>query len=197
MQHPANLCVSRPLCSSERAGPPPSGVGCATSSQRYGGHGERETPGLIPNPEAKPFSADGTARGTGWEGRKPPDITCKNRITATSLPPFLHTRTPVPFREKVPGDGKKYRGTALCGGRVSAATVGGSGRGAHVVREPLVQAGAGAPGIANLFQRGAFVQPAGRLPVLARVQRLVAQQLQPRVVGRVAARRPDQPLAFD
>src|SRR6478672_3096778 len=45
-----------------------------TCSQRYGGHGERETPGLIPNPEAKPLSADGTARGTGWESRTPPDI---------------------------------------------------------------------------------------------------------------------------
>src|SRR6476659_7092170 len=44
-----------------------------TSSQCYGGHGERETPGLIPNPEAKPLSADGTAPGTGWESRTPPD----------------------------------------------------------------------------------------------------------------------------
>src|SRR4051812_5604538 len=45
-----------------------------TGSQRYGGHGERETPGSIPNPEAKPLSADGTAPGTGWESRTPPDI---------------------------------------------------------------------------------------------------------------------------
>src|SRR5437660_9977420 len=44
-----------------------------TGSQRYGGHGERETPGLIPNPEAKPLSADGTALETGWESRTPPD----------------------------------------------------------------------------------------------------------------------------
>src|SRR3954451_15882856 len=68
------LDVSRPLCSSERADPPPgSWVGGATSSQRYGGHGERETPGPIPNPEAKPLSADGTAPETGWESRTPPD----------------------------------------------------------------------------------------------------------------------------
>src|SRR3954452_20642361 len=68
------LDVSRPLCSSERADPPPgSWVGGATSSQRYGGHGERETPGPIPNPEAKPPSADGTAPETGWESRTPPD----------------------------------------------------------------------------------------------------------------------------
>src|SRR5256885_10843004 len=35
---------------------------------------EGETPGPIPNPEAKPFSADGTALVTGWESRTPPDI---------------------------------------------------------------------------------------------------------------------------
>ena len=58
------------------------------SSQCYGGHGERETPGLIPNPEAKPFSADGTARGTGWESRTPPDIFSRNGVTATAVAPF-------------------------------------------------------------------------------------------------------------
>src|SRR3954471_13671555 len=46
-----------------------------TCSQSYGGHGERETPGHIPNPEAKPLSADGTAPATGWESRTPPDNT--------------------------------------------------------------------------------------------------------------------------
>ena len=40
----------------------------------YGGHGERETPGPIPNPEVKPLSADGTATGRSWESRTPPDI---------------------------------------------------------------------------------------------------------------------------
>ena len=42
--------------------------------ESYGGHCERETPGSIPNPEAKPFCADGTARATVWESRSPPDI---------------------------------------------------------------------------------------------------------------------------
>src|SRR6476620_4333083 len=41
--------------------------------QSYGGHSEGETPGPIPNPEAKPFSADGTAPATVWESRTPPD----------------------------------------------------------------------------------------------------------------------------
>src|ERR1700712_395349 len=39
-----------------------------------GGHSERETPGHIPNPEAKTLSADGTARETSWESRTPPDF---------------------------------------------------------------------------------------------------------------------------
>src|SRR6187401_932373 len=42
--------------------------------QSYGGHSERETPGPIPNPEVKPFSADGTATGRLWESRTSPDI---------------------------------------------------------------------------------------------------------------------------
>ena len=33
-----------------------------------------ETPGPIPNPEAKTHSADGTAPGRVWESRTPPDI---------------------------------------------------------------------------------------------------------------------------
>src|SRR3954463_14814073 len=72
--------MSRPLCSSGTTNtphPPPSGA-CGwvglTVPQCYGGHGERETPGPIPNPEAKPLSADGTALETGWESRTPPDI---------------------------------------------------------------------------------------------------------------------------
>src|ERR1700712_4937429 len=43
----------------------------------YGGHSERETPGHIPNPEAKTLSADGTAGETPWESRTPPDFFCR------------------------------------------------------------------------------------------------------------------------
>ena len=39
----------------------------------YGDHSERETPGPIPNPEVKPFSADGTATARLWESRTSPD----------------------------------------------------------------------------------------------------------------------------
>ncbi|MEY4458549.1 MAG: hypothetical protein RIS25_1142, partial [Actinomycetota bacterium] len=40
----------------------------------FGGHSGGETPGYIPNPEAKTTSADGTAGGTLWESRTPPDF---------------------------------------------------------------------------------------------------------------------------
>src|ERR1700733_13067805 len=57
------------------------------SQQSFGGHGEGETPGSIPNPEVKPFSADGTARGTGWESRTPPDIFPLRAVTFTGNGP--------------------------------------------------------------------------------------------------------------
>ena len=46
--------------------------GCAGFDSCFGDHGVRETPGPIPNPEVKPHSADGTARGTVWETRTSP-----------------------------------------------------------------------------------------------------------------------------
>src|SRR5919205_1725974 len=55
--------------------PAPEGVGLELLKHRqcFGGHSERETPGHIPNPEAKTLSADGTAGVTLWESRTPPD----------------------------------------------------------------------------------------------------------------------------
>ena len=38
-----------------------------------GGYSEGETPGPIPNPEVKLFSADGTAREASRESRTPPE----------------------------------------------------------------------------------------------------------------------------
>lgn len=43
-----------------------------TANSRLGGHSDRETPGPIPNPEAKPDSADGTAPARVRESRTPP-----------------------------------------------------------------------------------------------------------------------------
>ena len=44
---------------------------------------KRETPGHIPNPEAKPFSADGTAPARVWESRTPPNNHSANPFRAT------------------------------------------------------------------------------------------------------------------
>ena len=41
-------------------------------------HSYRETPGPIPNPEAKPVHADGTATGRLWESKSPPTPNNKN-----------------------------------------------------------------------------------------------------------------------
>src|SRR4051795_12644564 len=60
-------------------------AGTPTHQQCYGGHSERETPGSIPNPEAKLLSADGTAGGTLWESRSSPDI---------KTPPWWSVMTP-------------------------------------------------------------------------------------------------------
>ena len=61
--------------------------------QNSGGHRGGVTPGSIPNPEVKPFSADGTARGTGWESRTPPDIFPLRAATVlvVALSAFLDT----------------------------------------------------------------------------------------------------------
>ena len=39
-----------------------------------GGHSGSDTPGSIPNPEAKPASADGTALEGVWESKTPPQL---------------------------------------------------------------------------------------------------------------------------
>ena len=44
-------------------------------SECFGGFSVRETPGPIPNPEAKLDSADGTATEGLWESRTPPNLT--------------------------------------------------------------------------------------------------------------------------
>jgi hypothetical protein len=51
----------------------PDPQGRRTRNKGYGGHSVGETPGPIPNPEAKTHSADGTAPGRVWESRTPPD----------------------------------------------------------------------------------------------------------------------------
>ena len=67
----------------------------------YGGHSVGETPGPIPNPEAKTHSADGTAPGRVWESRSPPEQLLMVEAPTTRLgpPTFKHQPThPVPGR---------------------------------------------------------------------------------------------------
>ena len=49
-------------------------------------HSYRETPGPIPNPEAKPVRADGTATGRLWESKSPPTPNNKNKILIDDSP---------------------------------------------------------------------------------------------------------------
>src|SRR4051794_41649842 len=76
----------RPLCDSQQTNNHPEAsftcwwgwfglLVCRCVDGCFGGHSGGETPGLIPNPEAKPSSADGTAPGRVWESRTPPDST--------------------------------------------------------------------------------------------------------------------------
>lgn len=60
----------------------------------YGGHSVEETPGSIPNPEAKLDCADGTALGRVWESRSPPDIFVG---VGVSLRPVRVSLLPLPF----------------------------------------------------------------------------------------------------
>ena len=72
-------------------------------SSCYGGHSIEETPGSIPNPEAKLDCADGTALGRVWESRSPPDIFTGSGgvleplvwVFASSTPFFLRRKSPV------------------------------------------------------------------------------------------------------
>src|SRR6266498_2483120 len=71
-------------------------------SQCFGGYSVRETPGPIPNPEAKPDSADGTATEGLWESRTPPNSISK-RGPRPGRDPVSRTRAP--FRIP-PGHGR-------------------------------------------------------------------------------------------
>ena len=62
VKHPNKICV---LCVRVH-------YDCAVLPCFCGGYSGRETPGLIPNPEAKPACADGTALGRVWESKSLP-----------------------------------------------------------------------------------------------------------------------------
>jgi hypothetical protein len=79
---------------------------CSTADGCFGGHSGGETPGYIPNPVAKPSSADGTALGRVWESRTPPDSTLErptpHGVGLSVFPKLLAT----PARGKRAGSGR-------------------------------------------------------------------------------------------
>ena len=65
-------------------------------SNRFGGgNSARETPGPIPNPEAKPGNADGTALERAWESKKPPPF----KPIKTNGAPNKWSPVPTPKKE--------------------------------------------------------------------------------------------------
>lgn len=63
------------------------GSGITQASDHFcGGHSSGETPGNIPNPEAKPTNADGTAPDRVWESRTPPQFNSTNPLPWSTTP---------------------------------------------------------------------------------------------------------------
>ena len=81
----------------DRHGPIPPGSFPGKVDKICGGHGQGETPGPIPNPEAKALHGDGTAPERVWESSAPPlshDTVPPGRAPTGSrgVPRFPHAR---------------------------------------------------------------------------------------------------------
>lgn len=77
-----------------------------------GGHGPGETPGPIPNPEAKAWHGDGTAPDRVWESSTPPHHTYRKPLGAHAprgfrIPETLTTQTHTP-PTKTPGASRTH-----------------------------------------------------------------------------------------
>ena len=70
MRHKTFFRVHCPVPGPSRSDPP--GVCPGKVDKVCGGHGQGETPGPIPNPEAKALHGDGTAPERVWESSAPP-----------------------------------------------------------------------------------------------------------------------------
>ena len=73
-------------------------VGERVEHQSCGGHSTGETPSNIPNLEAKPGSANGTATARLWESRTPPQHSSRGGLEHCSNPPLF----PTPTRTHIP-----------------------------------------------------------------------------------------------
>ena len=72
---------------------PPHGGPTRGTTQACGGHSTGETPSNIPNLEAKPGRANGTAPQGVRESRKPPQHTTRGAAHTSAAPPHTPTRT--------------------------------------------------------------------------------------------------------
>ena len=77
-----------------------------------GGHGPGETPGPIPNPEAKAWHGDGTAPDRVWESSTPPHHTYRKPLGAHAprgFPYIRNTHDPNPHTPtKTPGASRTH-----------------------------------------------------------------------------------------
>ena len=69
-------------------------MGDSVEHQSCGGHSTGETPSNIPNLEAKPGSADGTATDRLWESRTPPQHTLSRRASSKRMGSFAYQAQP-------------------------------------------------------------------------------------------------------
>ena len=76
MRHKTVFRVHCPVPGPSRSDPP--GVLPGKVDKICGGHGQGETPGPIPNPEAKALHGDGTAPERVWESSKSPRLLFSN-----------------------------------------------------------------------------------------------------------------------
>ena len=87
--------MPQPLCTPRSTHTPPITLaGSVLNTKSCGGHSTGETPSTIPNLEAKPGSANGTATDRLWESRTPPQ---HNKTRGTAPPhgvPSLTIPTP-------------------------------------------------------------------------------------------------------
>ena len=88
MRHKTLFRVHCPVPGPSRSDPP--GVLPGKVDKICGGHGQGETPGPIPNPEAKALHGDGTAPERVWESSAPPLHTIR-------FPPVEPLRAPGGF----------------------------------------------------------------------------------------------------
>ena len=83
----------------------------------FGGHSEKETPGPIPNPEVKLLSADGTAAGTLWETRTPPDQHLQERAPTPTLGAGCSLFFSCPDTPSTPGETNRENRAVPASGR--------------------------------------------------------------------------------